>query len=383
LPAFIILHKLKNISPLDYRYSHQIVSFTKSTIMPIVSSRSGASVAGDKVLWVDEYVSRADSGLLTPTSESFGFKTYIPRSAKALLTLDPFEYLAIFRDHLAEPVVSEPAQPPIKLQGHAKEEAKVLVRKALGMADPVITQTPTISITGSETNATPDQPTITTRKSAPLHKNLITKLRPLPFQYVWSVYHEKHLPSSSPSPTSTSSTTNPSATYTDRLSTLAPTVPDIGEFYKIFNNIPWHAIKSRDSIHIFRSGVAPLWEDAENLSGGAWTLKVRKLDAIDRPKRVWEEICLMGCGGELQAALAEAGSRDHVLGMTFSPRLYWVHVSIWMKKGADLTSRAVLQKTVLERLSPELRPGGEAEYYYKMHCEHEGWEEAVGRKEGE
>ena len=86
----------------------------------------------------------------------------------------------------------------------------------------------------------------------------------------------------------------------------------------------------------------------------------------------------MGCGGELQAALAEAGiTKDHVLGMSYSPRLYWGHISIWTKKGDSFKSVEVLEKMMLERLSPELRPRSGGEYYYKKHSEHEGWKEAV------
>lgn len=254
------------------------------------------------------------------------------------------------------------------------------------MVEPVAMQAPTVTLTRNHTES-PDRPNLTTRKSASFHKNLITKLRPLPFQYVWTVYHDKSVASASSSPDTTESNSTTSATaYTDRFTTLAPSVPDIAEFYKVFNNTPWSAVKSRDTVHIFRAGVKPLWEDPENIDGGCWTLKVRKqqLQAGDddrsRPKRVWEEICLMGCGGELQAALAESGSRDHVLGMSFSPRLYWVHVSVWLKQGGDAMSTAVVQRTVLERLSPELRPKDQSEYFFKKHSEHEGWEQAVGRK---
>ncbi|KAF7507812.1 hypothetical protein GJ744_010113 [Endocarpon pusillum] len=357
--------------------------------MPILFSSSNASSLSEKVLWVDDYVSRADSGLLTPTTKSLGFKTYIPSSAKAVLLLDPVEYLAAFRGQLVNSACSQQPsisseQPPLpieqqavttELQAQEKQEAESLIRKALGMADPVIMQPPSISVTNGDTNPTPNHTNLTTRKSASLHKNIITKLRPLPLQYVWSVYYEKAGSSSS-----TTANTSTAANYTDRLSTLASSVPDIGQFYKIFNNIPWSSIQSRNSVHIFRCGVQPLWEDPENLDGGCFTLKVRRQDQGDeKPKRVWEEICLMGCGGELQAALAEAGIRDHVLGMSFSPRLYWVCVSIWLKKG-DEKSASIVQKTVLERLSPELRPANESEYYFKKHSEHPGWEEAVGRK---
>jgi Eukaryotic initiation factor 4E len=245
------------------------------------------------------------------------------------------------------------------------------------MANPVIMPAPTISVTNpdSNTHSTPDQPAPETRKT--MHKNLITKLRPLPFQYVWTVYYDKPAP---PSRTSSTITTaaNPS-TYTNRLTLLSSSVPTIADFYKIFNNIPWSTVPTRDSIHIFRSGVKPLWEDAENLEGGCWTLKVRKQhnNDSDKAKRVWEEICLMGCGGELQAALVEAGSRDAILGMSFAPRGLWVGVSVWLKSGDGWKT---VERTILDRLTAELRPENERDYYWKKHSEHEGWEEAVGRK---
>ncbi len=381
---------------------------SKKIVMPILFSSADASSVGEKVLWVDDYVSRADSGLLTPTTKSLGFKTYIPSSAKAVLLLDPLEYLAAYRGQLAEsacnqqpsvpleqppvstqeqPPVSTQEQPPVStqeqpvkpdLQPQEKQEAESLIRKALGMADPVIMQSPSVSITNGDTDATSDHANLTTRKSASLHKNIINKLRPLPLQYIWSVYYEKPVASSN-----TTANASTAANYTDRLTTLASSVPDIGQFYRIFNNIPWSSIAARNSVHIFRSGVQPLWEDPENLRGGCFNLKVRRQNEGDeKPKRVWEEVCLMGCGGELQAALAEAGIRDHVLGMSFSPRLYCVCVSIWLRNGEE-KSASVVQNTLLERLSPELRPANESEYYFKKHSEHAGWEEAVRKKKDE
>ena len=69
--------------------------------------------------------------------------------------------------------------------------------------------------------------------------------------------------------------------------------------------------------------------------------------------------------------------RDHVLGMSYSPRLYWVHITIWNKEGSNTKSIALIEQTVLERLSPELRPQSNKDYYYKKHSDHEGWDEAV------
>ena len=46
----------------------------------------------------------------------------------------------------------------------------------------------------------------------------------------------------------------------------------------------------------------PLWEEKENLDGGCWVIKVRREDG--KATRLWEEICLLACGGELQVAVS-------------------------------------------------------------------------------
>lgn len=150
------------------------------------------------------------------------------------------------------------------------------------------------------------RPGLTTRKSSSMHQTLLTKLRPLPFQYVWAVWFAKSEPSGASSrtvtPAASPTSANPDA-YDDRLSVLATSVPDIAAFYRIYNNFPWDSIKLKDSVHVFRQGVKPQWEDPENLDGGGWVLKVRRDD--EKAVKAWEEICLMGCGGELQASVQE------------------------------------------------------------------------------
>lgn len=72
-----------------------------------------------------------------------------------------------------------------------------------------------------------------------------------------------------------------------------------------------------------------------------------------------------------------APERDHILGISYSPRLYTAHISIWTKKGDNKKSIEALQKTILSRLSEDLRPASEEEYYYKKHSDHEGFGDAV------
>ena len=200
------------------------------------------------------------------------------------------------------------------------------------------------------------------RRSSSLHKAVLTRLRPLPFQYIYSAWHSKPNSISTPTP-DTSPQADPYV-----LTQLVETVPDIAAFYRIFNNVPWCSIRQKESIHFFRSGVKPLWEDPENIDGGCLVLKFRKEDG--RALRLWEEVCLMVCGGALQAAVSD--ERDHVLGMSYSPRLYWSHISIWTKHGSNARSVEKLKQAILFGLSAELRPRSD-EYYFKKHSDHTDW----------
>jgi hypothetical protein len=140
------------------------------------------------------------------------------------------------------------------------------------------------------------RPSLGPRRSSSLHRIVIAKLRPLPFQYRWSVWHTK-----------------PDERDEYLLTLLVENVGDIAAFYRVFNNVPWNEVKQRDSIHIFRSGVKPRWEDEENRQGGRWLIRVRP-GTDGKDVRVWEEICLLCCGGELQAAIAQGNSSYPNLG---------------------------------------------------------------------
>lgn len=125
-----------------------------------------------------------------------------------------------------------------------------------------------------------------TRKT--LHQNILGKLRPLPFQYHWTVWYEKHSDSSN---------------FEDRLYVLHEDVADIATFYRVYNNYPWDKVKLRDTVHIFRKGVKPVWEDPENLKGGCWTFRVPKA----KSQAFFHEVAILCMANEFQAAL-EAGA---------------------------------------------------------------------------
>lgn len=133
--------------------------------------------------------------------------------------------------------------------------------------------------------ASPEESTTTpiTRKS--LHQNIFGKLRPLPFQYHWTVWYDKHA--------------DPPGDYGNRLYVLHEDVADIATFYRVYNNYPWDKVRLRDTVHIFRKGVRPVWEDPENLKGGCWRFRVPKSKA----QAFFHEIAILCMANEFQAVL--------------------------------------------------------------------------------
>jgi len=61
--------------------------------------------------------------------------------------------------------------------------------------------------------------------------------------------------------------------------------------------------------------------------------------------------------------------RDHILGMSFSPRLYFTHISIWTKQGNNLRSILLLERAIVEGLSADLRPRSDTELNYRKHVD--------------
>lgn len=215
--------------------------------------------------------------------------------------------------------------------------------------------------------------TSTTRKS--LHQNIFGKLRPLPFQYHWTVWYDKIIQAS---PESTASSNN--------LYILHEDVADIATFYRVYNNYPWNKVRVRDSVHIFRQGVKPSIEAPEDRNGGCWRFRVPKAKA----QAFFHEIAILCMANEFQTVLEKGtfsspvivfcGLRvmymwltgcctehDHVLGVTSSVRFNSHIISVWNKQGHNERSIRALKMTILDRLSPELRPTGSQADSYSYH----------------
>lgn len=81
---------------------------------------------------------------------------------------------------------------------------------------------------------------------------------------------------------------------------------------------------------------------------------------------------------------------DHIIGVSISIRFNTDLISVWNKLGSNERSVKILEQTIINRLSPELRPADNkrhdnksfaspSSYFYKRHADHEGFQEAVER----
>lgn len=74
--------------------------------MPFLYTNSAGRRFPKKTLTVDVYASRLDQGILTPTTKSLGFKTFVAKTPTSPFFVDEQAYLEVFRSHW-EPVIAE------------------------------------------------------------------------------------------------------------------------------------------------------------------------------------------------------------------------------------------------------------------------------------
>jgi hypothetical protein len=128
---------------------------------------------------------------------------------------------------------------------------------------------------------------------------LSTRLRKMyPLVHSWEFWHDRSNRTKPTDPKAPESTT-PEDTYEERLVKLLD-ITDVQHFWELYNNFPVEKmLRLRDSVHLFKKGVKPLWEDPRNVRGGAWTFRVPK----DMAPEFWKHLCLAAIGEALQSAV--------------------------------------------------------------------------------
>ena len=138
------------------------------------------------------------------------------------------------------------------------------------------------------------------RDTAKIH--MLRKIRPPTLKYAWTFYHDKH---------------SPSADYEGRLTTMLENIVTIKTFWEFYNQFPLERLQMKDSVHFFKRGVRPVWEDRRNLKGGAWTFRVPKAQS----ERFWKEVLMMAIGEQF-ASVIQPGKKTRNLLVVATSSLY-------------------------------------------------------------
>lgn len=107
--------------------------------------------------------------------------------------------------------------------------------------------------------------------------NMLRKIRPPPFKYAWSFYHDKH---------------STGDDYEGRLTLMLENIVTVKPFWEAYNRFPIQNLEMKDSVHFFKRGVKPVWEDRRNIKGGCWTFRVGKSNSQD----FWKEVLMLAVG---------------------------------------------------------------------------------------
>eukprot|EP00270_Netrium_digitus_P015525 TRINITY_DN5453_c0_g2_i1.p1 TRINITY_DN5453_c0_g2~~TRINITY_DN5453_c0_g2_i1.p1 ORF type:complete len:229 (-),score=65.04 TRINITY_DN5453_c0_g2_i1:305-991(-) len=99
------------------------------------------------------------------------------------------------------------------------------------------------------------------------------------------------------------------------------------------------ALPRPTDIHLFRTGIRPLWEDAANRTGGKLIIRLRKGLAA----HLWENLLLAFVGEQLDAS-------ESLCGVVVSIRYNEDILSIWNRSAAELANREELKESVRKAL---------------------------------
>eukprot|EP00759_Apiculatamorpha_spiralis_P021569 PhF_6_TR26280/c0_g1_i1/m.37648 len=113
------------------------------------------------------------------------------------------------------------------------------------------------------------------------------------------------------------------------------------EFWSQMDKLPSTQVPAMSSLHIFREGVSPTWEDAANAHGGHF--RIRDLTCQDMAHH-WVQVAMALVGGHYTHS-------DKITGVTFSNKKNFAMVSLWLTTSAHETLLAV-RDDVVKILSP-------------------------------
>lgn len=272
--------------------------------MPVLFSRAVDSQSQANALWIDDYIKKLDQGLLTPTLVALGFKTSVQAlDLTALAFINEVDYIDIFRKH-GQHLLSDSTPAPqgadlenLVLAGDrslstiSESEEEDTRATVIESSRRTMSRRPSLMVNGlpsvqedHSASTAPNASSIISPQRSAARLNMLRQMRPPPFQYAWTFYHEKdvqkHFANNTP------------IAYEDRLTVLLDNIITLKQFWEAYNGFPLEKLKLKDSVHFFKRGVKPIWEDPRNLNGGAWCFRVPK----EKSEQTWKEILLLAVG---------------------------------------------------------------------------------------
>ncbi|ORZ20600.1 translation initiation factor eIF 4e-like domain-containing protein [Absidia repens] len=128
--------------------------------------------------------------------------------------------------------------------------------------------------------------------------------------------------------------------YEDQMKRIA-TFSSIEEFWAVYSHINRpHDLPTISDYHLFKHGVRPMWEDAANIQGGKWIVRVKKGLA----SRYWENLVLAIIGDQFDV-------QDEICGAVLSIRNSEDIISIWNKTSSNGRINLKIRDTVKKVLN--------------------------------
>lgn len=97
-------------------------------------------------------------------------------------------------------------------------------------------------------------------------------------------------------------------------------------------------LKPYRKLHLFKSGIKPMWEDPENIRGGKWILRLRK----NKVNRAWENVCMAMLGEQFLVG-------PEICGIVLSTQFPEDLLSVWNRTATDVGSTNRI-RDVLKRI---------------------------------
>ncbi|TXT08461.1 uncharacterized protein COLE_05385 [Cutaneotrichosporon oleaginosum] len=118
------------------------------------------------------------------------------------------------------------------------------------------------------------------------------------------------------------------------------TFDSVEEFWGLYNNIvPPSQLPGKTNYYLFKDGIIPAWEDAQNKNGGKWAIQVPHDKTKSQIDQMWLYTMLAAIGETFESGLdGSAPERsDLVTGVIMSCRPGFYRIALWTRDAPDVT----------------------------------------------